>query len=197
MARFGPRLGNVMRALVSSAAAAAFLVGAAIAGSSAANAESVMSACAAQWKQAQTAGTTGGATWPQFLAQCKMQHAQPLAPAPAPAPAPPQSGSLFPWQQPATPAQAIPAATGAGQFRTEAEARYRCPTEKVVWINTRSKIYHYQGTHNYGRTKEGANMCEADAKAAATARRAPSFTAIIRDEGARAIRAGSRRAPQA
>jgi hypothetical protein len=162
-----------MRVLLSSAAAAAFLLGAAIAGSSGANAESVMSACAAEWKQAQAAGTTGGAAWPQFLAQCKTQHAQPSsasmapAPAPAPAPEPAQSGSLFPWWQPAAPAQTTaPAPTGAGQFRTEAEARYRCPTDKVVWVNTDSRIYHYQGARYYGATKKGAYMCEADARAA-------------------------------
>ncbi len=166
-----------MRAsIVQLAAAAAFVFGASIACAGGANAESVMSACAGQWKQAQAAGMTGGATWPQFLASCKAQHAQPssagmapapapMAPAPAPAPAP-QSGSLFPWWQPAPAQGAAPAPTGAGEFRTEAEARYRCPTDKVVWVNTRSKIYHYQGTHNYGRTKEGAYMCEADAKAA-------------------------------
>jgi hypothetical protein len=156
-------------------ASAAILISAALAGSCAANAESVMSVCAGQWKQAQAAGTTGGETWPQFLAQCKTRQsgaAQPssasIAPAPAPAPAPAQSGSLFPWwQQPAAPAQAsAPAPTGAGQFSTEAEARYRCPTDKVVWVNTNSRIYHYQGTHNYGHTKEGAYMCEADARAA-------------------------------
>jgi len=156
-------------------AAAAIMMGAALAGSGAANAESVMSACASQWKQAQAAGTTAGETWPQFLAQCKTQRSsapQPSSasnapPAPAPAPAPAQSGSLFPWWQPAAPAQtAAPAPTGAGQFSTEAEARYRCPTDKVVWVNTKSRIYHYQGTHNYGHTKEGAYMCEADAKAA-------------------------------
>jgi hypothetical protein len=154
---------------------AAILISAALAGSCAANAESVMSVCAGQWKQAQAAGTTGGETWPQFLAQCKTRQsgtAQPssasVAPAPAPAPAPAQSGSLFPWwQQPAAPAQApAPAPTGAGQFSTEAEARYRCPTDKVVWVNTKSRIYHFQGTHNYGHTKEGAYMCEADARAA-------------------------------
>ena len=158
-------------------ASAAILMGAALAGSCAANAESVMSVCAGQWKQAQAAGTTGGETWPQFLAQCKTRQSAPqpsqasIAPAPAsaPAPAPAQSGSLFPWwqQQPAAPAQtAAPAPTGAGEFSTEAEARYRCPADKVVWVNTKSRIYHYQGTHNYGHTKEGAYMCEADAKAA-------------------------------
>ena len=153
-----------MRILVSSAAAAVLLIGAAFGGSSAANAESVMSACAAQWKEAQAAGTTGGATWPQFLARCKMQ---PSTVSTAPAPQPAQPGWVFPWQQPQAPAQtAAPAPSGAGQFRTDAEARIRCPTDKVVWVNTRSKIYHYQGTRNYGTTKEGAYMCEADAKAA-------------------------------
>src|SRR5271169_4644235 len=148
-------------------ALAAIPIGAALAGSCAANAESVMSVCAGQWKQAQAAGTTGGETWPQFLAQCKTQQSGAAQPSSASA-APAQSGSLFPWwQQPAAPAQApAPAPTGAGQFNTEAEARYRCPTDKVVWVNTNSRIYHYQGTHNYGHTKEGAYMCEADARAA-------------------------------
>jgi hypothetical protein len=163
-----------MRAsFVRTAAIAAILFGAVSAGSSGANAESVMAACAGQWKQAQATGATGGATWPQFLAQCKSQAAQPasIAPAPAPAPAPAtapsQSGSLFPWWQPQAPAQTPAAApTGAGQFRTEAEARYRCPSDKVVWVNLKSKIYHYQGSHNYGHTREGAYMCEADARAA-------------------------------
>lgn len=143
----------------------------------------VMGACGEQWKQAKAAGTTGGATWPQFLRQCRAQMAggaapasapasapapapapAPAAPAPAPKPAPAQSGSLFPWlngsnqSAPATP-------TGAGQFSTEAEVRYRCPTDKVVWINTESRIYHYQGSRYYAHTKKGAYMCEADAAA--------------------------------
>ena len=160
---------------LSRAAAAALVVGALFAGPSVANAESAMAACASQWKDAKAAGTTGGATWPQFLARCRAQSAQPSsatvaplpAPAPTPAPAPqpaPNNGSLFPWWQPAQ--NAAPAPTGAGQFRTEAEARYRCPSDKVVWVNTASKIYHYQGARYYAQTKKGAYMCEADARAA-------------------------------
>jgi hypothetical protein len=156
------------------AASAAIILGAALIASTGARAESVMSACAGQWKQAQAAGTTGGQSWPQFLAQCKTRQTAAIqpssattAPVPAPGSAPAASGSPFPWWQPATPAQtAAPALTGAGQFGTEAEARYRCPTDKVVWVNTKSRIYHYQGTHNYGQTKAGAYMCEADARAA-------------------------------
>jgi len=156
-----------MRApFVSCAAAAALFVASLFAGVAGARAESVMAACAAQWKEAQAAGTTGGATWPQFLAKCKAQTAQPASAAPAPAPAPaPSGGSLFPWWQ--TPAQTSAATpTGAGQFGSEAEARSRCPADKVVWVNTASKVYHYQGTRYYAHTRRGAFMCEADARAA-------------------------------
>jgi hypothetical protein len=159
------------------AAAIAFGV---CAGPTAANAESVMAACASQWKQAQAAGTTGGETWPQFLAQCRTRGsaaAAPsqgsFAPAPAPAPAPAnQSGSLFPWWQPSTSPSASTSSAGgasaprAGEYTTELAARARCPSDTVVWVNTPSRVYHYAGTHYYGHTKRGAFMCEADARAA-------------------------------
>jgi hypothetical protein len=126
-----------------------------------------------------------GKTWPQFLKECRARLSSPTsappsggfgsaAPAPAPAPAP-QTGSLFPWQQPAAPVPAPAPAqtnygnvapTGAGQFASEQEARYRCPSDTVVWVNERSHIYHFPGTSNYGHTKRGAFMCEADARAA-------------------------------
>ena len=57
-------------------------------------------------------------------------------------------------------------ATGAGQFATDAQARARCPSDTVVWVNTKSNIYHFAGRRDYGNTKQGAYMCEADAKAA-------------------------------
>ena len=56
--------------------------------------------------------------------------------------------------------------TGAGQFASEQQAKSRCPSDTVVWVNNNSGVYHFSGTHNYGHTKEGAYMCEADAKAA-------------------------------
>jgi len=60
----------------------------------------------------------------------------------------------------------VPAATGAGEFTSDQQARAHCPSDAVVWINTKSRIYHFAGTSNYGNTKHGAYMCEADAKAA-------------------------------
>ncbi len=58
------------------------------------------------------------------------------------------------------------APTGAGEFASEQQARARCPSDTVVWVNANSHVYHFAGTHNYGHTKQGAYMCEADAKAA-------------------------------
>ena len=143
--------------------------------------QSVMAACGEQWKQAKAAGATGGATWPQFLKQCRAQMSSgssaSIAPAPvpapsssAPAPAPAQNGSLFPWSQPTTPASApVPPNYGAPPSaggEAAQQVQYRCPGATVVWVNENSHIYHFPGTHNYGNTKRGAYMCEADAQAA-------------------------------
>lgn len=88
----------------------------------------------------------------------------PAAPVPAPAAAPAstQSGSLFPWQQPTAP---TPAATGSGGFASAQEAQYKCPGATVVWVNQHSHIYHFPGTRDYGNTKRGEFMCEAEAQA--------------------------------
>jgi hypothetical protein len=130
--------------------------------------QSVMKLCASQWKDAKAAGTTGGLSWSQFLGQCRTRQGSAAAPsggfAPAPAPAPaPQSGSLFPWWQQSAPASAPPR---AGEYTTELAARARCPSDTVVWANTPTRIYHYTGTRYFGHTRNGAYMCEADARAA-------------------------------
>jgi hypothetical protein len=133
--------------------------------------QSVMKLCASQWKDAKAAGTTAGQSWPQFLAQCRTRQGSAAAPsgsfAPAPAPAP-QSGSLFPWWQQSAPASApgAPTTPRAGEYTTELAARARCPSDTVVWANTPTRIYHYSGTRYFGHTRNGAYMCEADARSA-------------------------------
>lgn len=52
------------------------------------------------------------------------------------------------------------ASNDANQYTTEAKARAHCAGDTVVWANTRSKIYHFRGTANYGNTVAGAYMCE-------------------------------------
>ena len=87
--------------------------------------------------------------------------AQQRAPGSAPAPATgPSTGNPA-----ATPPSTATAPAGAAQFRTEADAKARCGADPVVWTNLKSKIYHYAGTGDYGRTKSGVYQCEKDAVA--------------------------------
>ena len=65
---------------------------------------------------------------------------------------------------PAKPATARVAT--AKQFSSEAEAKTRCPTDSVVWVNKTSKAIHAAGTKYYGQTKSGAYMCRKEADAA-------------------------------
>jgi hypothetical protein len=139
-----------------------------------ASAQSVMQQCGEEWKAAKANNATGGQTWPEFLKSCRTQKAAPPAAAPAaapapaavPAPAPAPVQTYQPKPAPAAPMKPAARPTGAGQFTTEYEAKARCPSDTVVWVNTKSHIYHYAGTRSYGTTKQGAYMCEADAGAA-------------------------------
>lgn len=60
----------------------------------------------------------------------------------------------------------------ADQYASEAEAKQRCGTEAVVWMNLSSKVYHPAGSRVYGKTKRGAYMCQANADRAGRAAKA-------------------------
>jgi hypothetical protein len=60
-------------------------------------------------------------------------------------------------------------ATGAGQppgFDTESAAQVHCAGDQVVWLNTKSHVYHEKGALYYGHTKQGTYVCRKEADAA-------------------------------
>ena len=54
--------------------ALALTLGIALAGASAARAESIMKECGTAWQAVKAAGTTNGQTWQEFLKGCRAQH---------------------------------------------------------------------------------------------------------------------------
>jgi hypothetical protein len=56
-------------------------------------------------------------------------------------------------------------APSAPHFHTEQQAKQHCPSDTVVWVNTKTGVYHLGGERWYGRTKEGAYVCRKEADA--------------------------------
>ncbi len=52
------------------------------------------------------------------------------------------------------------------RFDNENAAQVHCPRDVVVWLNTRTGIYHEKGMRWYGNTREGAYVCRREADAA-------------------------------
>ena len=119
--------------------------------------------CRAEWRVNKADNEAKGITEKQYIAQCRggaIAVAPTPAPAPAPAPAPTPARSAPTTTVNTRPRAAPTAPTGVGQYQTEAEAKGRCFSDTVVWVNLKSRIYHFAGTKNYGNTKEGTYMCE-------------------------------------
>ena len=137
-------------------------------------------ACEAEWKANKATIQASGKKKTDFMTECRAEPTSTQAAAPAPQPAPAQqpkpdvaaAPQSTPAAQPKSEATAAPAprepttSLVSGQFTTEAEAKTHCPSDTVVWANTRSRIYHYASSRIYGHTKMGAYMCEKETAAA-------------------------------
>jgi hypothetical protein len=65
----------------------------------------------------------------------------------------------------AKPAPKAVSAPDPKRFKVEADAQKSCPSDTVVWVNLKSKIFHLPATATYGKGKTSVYMCETDAKA--------------------------------
>ena len=130
--------------------------------------QKTVKACTDEWRANKDANQAKGVTLKAFVADCRAGKATTAQPTLVPPPPPQQTQAPPPAQPRATTGAAPPAATaptGANQYATEGQAKFRCMNGTVVWANLDSKIYHFSGNKTYGQTKSGAYMCERDATA--------------------------------
>jgi hypothetical protein len=124
--------------------------------------------CRAEWQANKAENEAKGITEKQYVAQCRVggTAAPSAAATPSAAPAAIEGGAAPPAERAgAPPPAASTAVPEAGQYAIEAEAKAQCPSDTVVWVNQSSKVYHFAGTRNYGKTEKGAYMCEKEALA--------------------------------
>ena len=137
-------------------------------------------ACKEEWQANKAANQAAKITEKSYVEKCRGTAAKPEAEkTPAAAPAKPAAPAAA--AKPAAPAAAAPAqapapaatkmapakpataaSTGANQFATEGAAKAHCPSDTVVYVNLKSKIYHFAGHKDYGNLKDGTYMCEKD-----------------------------------
>jgi hypothetical protein len=150
--------------------------------------------CDADWQANKAAIQASGKTKKDYVAGCRQGSGnaavQPAGRAAISASSKPQAAAKNPprdtrtaVQAPATRARpdanarattqtapkASPRNTGnaaAAQYSSVLAAKAHCPTDTVVWVNKDSKVYHYSDSARYGKTKDGAYMCEKDTAAA-------------------------------
>jgi hypothetical protein len=129
--------------------------------------EQTVKACRAEWQAHKADNQAKGITEKAFIDQCR--GAEAAKPAATSAAAPTVAAPAVVAKPAATPPGVKPAPTvatapvGPNQFALEALAKAHCPADTIVWVNLKSKIYHFGGHKDYGTTKNGAYMCEKDA----------------------------------
>lgn len=130
--------------------------------------QKTVKACSDEWRANKDANQAKGVTLKAYVADCRAGKAATAQPTLMPPPQPQQTQAPPPAQPRTTTGAAPPAATaptGANQYASEGQAKFRCVGGTVVWANLDSKIYHFSGNKTYGQTKSGAYMCERDATA--------------------------------
>jgi Protein of unknown function (DUF3761) len=110
-------------------------------------------------KQGACRGHQGVDTWYAPAAPAAGSAAPASAPAATPKPASPPTPATTP---------AAPATTPKSSTKSSASSKTPAPGggPGLVWVNTSSNVYHCYGGADYGTTKTGKYMSEADAKAA-------------------------------
>lgn len=132
----------------------------------AADGQKTVKACTDEWRANKDANQAKGITLKSYVTDCRAGKAATAQPTLMPPPQPQQTQAPPPAQPRTTTGAAPPAATaptGANQYASEGQAKFRCMNGTVVWANLDSKIYHFSGNKTYGQTKAGAYMCERDA----------------------------------
>lgn len=103
-------------------------------------------------------GHQGVKQWLSAAAPAPAAPAKTATPAPSAAPAAPA-----PMTAPAAPS--APAASSHAHTNLANVAAAPGGGPGMVWLNSSSNVYHCYGSQYYGKTKQGAYMSEADAKA--------------------------------
>ncbi len=141
--------------------------------STAAHAQKTARACEAEWRANKVTIQASGEKKKDFITKCRAGTEQTAAAPAAPAvgttqTTPSETTKTEPTTTPRRTRRGRTAvvSTGANEFATEMEAKAHCPGETVVWANTRSKVYHFEGSRAFGKTRRGAYMCEKDTVAA-------------------------------
>lgn len=160
-----------MKSIILAAVASVFALGsmATVSPALAQQKQKTVAACQAEWVANKADYKTKGITEKAYVKQCRAGTttgaANNATPAQSPAASPSAKSTNNAGATTTTRSRARTAAKpmAGNQFSSEGQAKSHCPSDTVVWVNLSSHIYHFSGNRSYGKTKNGAYMCEKEA----------------------------------